>query len=435
MRIFLQLVSASSDGPKKSVESGQILRIGRSAPSEWIFPDDMLMSSVHFSISCGQENCHVRDLKSRNGTSVNGKTINSTVIRQGDIISAGNARFSLVVEDVRVKHSPVAKESPALEQTEEDRLLLVFQKWFQPLYGLFDASRDPKILSLIVNSPDESRSLFEGKAGEAAAAFGPYLVRLKPDSRLLKTMLKEGWGKSWGSYFTSTSEFTDIRRHLRHFLEVKLYDGRQVYFRFYDPRVLRLFLPSCTAEEAAWFFGPIELYVLEQEDPHLLLGLHNAGNGVHKQELDLSTVSFDPSRKGSSDKKGQPRPTENRGMLTIRPEQMAVFSQSLLGKFEMTMIAHLHQTFPAQADALGDAQIRELIHFGIAQAKRYGIISERDVSRYIGLMMEWGRNFDCDDSLPWVSAILKHKYVQDPAEKTARLLEKTAELRSSKGPS
>ena len=38
---------------------------------------------------------------------------------------------------------------------------------------------------------------------------------------------------------------------------------RQLYFRFYDPRVLPVFLPTCDAEQRRQVFGPVEkLYCL-----------------------------------------------------------------------------------------------------------------------------------------------------------------------------
>lgn len=40
-----------------------------------------------------------------------------------------------------------------------------------------------------------------------------------------------------------------------------------IYFRFYDPRVLRRFLPVCTPDQLYAFFGPIDYFLFEDEDP------------------------------------------------------------------------------------------------------------------------------------------------------------------------
>jgi hypothetical protein len=51
-----------------------------------------------------------------------------------------------------------------------------------------------------------------------------------------------------------------VRKHLRGFLLVKAEGGAELYFRFYDPRV---FVPTCTPEEAHTFFGPIRAFLVE----------------------------------------------------------------------------------------------------------------------------------------------------------------------------
>jgi len=149
---------------------------------------------------------------------------------------------------------------------------------------------------LLVHHKEECLSLYEGPEGAKLAQVAPYLVRIAPDSKLLEALVKEGWGKSWGVYFTCAGDFHEIRRHLRHFLQVKLPDGEQVYFRFYDPRVMRIFLPTCIAEEANQFFGPIKRYVLEGEEPDQLLEFTTLGRGAEKRVLSLTQPAFQDAR-------------------------------------------------------------------------------------------------------------------------------------------
>jgi len=37
-------------------------------------------------------------------------------------------------------------------------------------------------------------------------------------------------------------------------------------FRWYDPRVLRVYLPTCTASELRTVFGPVERYLVDRAD-------------------------------------------------------------------------------------------------------------------------------------------------------------------------
>ena len=56
----------------------------------------------------------------------------------------------------------------------------------------------------------------------------------------------------------SDAEFSVVFRHFRRFLTVvRERDRRRVLFRFYDPRILRTFLPVCTPDELKQFFGPV----------------------------------------------------------------------------------------------------------------------------------------------------------------------------------
>lgn len=97
---------------------------------------------------------------------------------------------------------------------------------------------------------------------------------------MLETVVRDGWGKSWGVYLTSARPFDEVRKHLRQFLMAQLRGGKQVYFRFYDPRVLRAFLPSCTPEESVRFFGPIRCFCFEADDGVTLRRVENrAGPG------------------------------------------------------------------------------------------------------------------------------------------------------------
>jgi hypothetical protein len=48
-------------------------------------------------------------------------------------------------------------------------------------------------------------------------------------------------------------------------------EGRKLYFRFYDPRVLRVYLPTCTTDERSTFFGPVTCFLMEGEEPDELL--------------------------------------------------------------------------------------------------------------------------------------------------------------------
>jgi hypothetical protein len=70
---------------------------------------------------------------------------------------------------------------------------------------------------------------------------------------------------------------------------VRLPDGRIVFFRFYDPRVQRLFLPSCDAAQAARLFALPSAWSCESDNGSALL-VHSARDGkVNTATLPLAS--------------------------------------------------------------------------------------------------------------------------------------------------
>jgi len=153
----------------------------------------------------------------------------------------------------------------------QDGLVKLLRSQPAPLFALLDAARDERIVQLLSGSPEEVRSLYEGNAASELANVAPYLLNLPDGSPWLETLVAAGWGKSWGIYLTSAQPFPEVRKHLRRFLLVELEEGKQVYFRFYDPRVLRIFLETAIPAEINGFFGPVASYLSESEDGQTLI--------------------------------------------------------------------------------------------------------------------------------------------------------------------
>ena len=76
------------------IREGQSLVFGRSpSRSDVIIPGDEAVSGAHFRITAGAENCQLEDLKSRNGTAVNGQPVESVTLNDGDHVAAGDNHF------------------------------------------------------------------------------------------------------------------------------------------------------------------------------------------------------------------------------------------------------------------------------------------------------------------------------------------------------
>jgi hypothetical protein len=303
---MLEVKSGPSLGKGLRLLPGQSMRIGRTSKSDFAILTDSHLSGIHFEVSVTENEGRLRDLKSTNGTLLNGQRIVETILHDGDTITAGETVFRVTIATTELP-TAAATPQPTPEDTPQQRLLSLFRNQYQPLYAILDAARDVRILALLMQSKEQYQSLYEGVEGDKLAQVAPYLVRLEKDSLLLSSLILEGWGNSWGVFLSCADDLQAVRRYLRHFLEVQLPDGKQVYFRFYDPRVLRVFLPTCTADETNQFFGPVKHYLMEDEQPDNLLQFANTGHGVDRRPISLT-----PPEPAATDKKAATTKTVKR---------------------------------------------------------------------------------------------------------------------------
>ena len=113
MHLVLEVVSGPAKGKQIEAAVGQTISVGRRKNADVVLGDNF-MSGVHFAIECRTKSCHVRDLKSRNGTKLNGELITEAVLRDGDRVFAGKTDFVVRVEVAAIR--PPAFE-PSAELT------------------------------------------------------------------------------------------------------------------------------------------------------------------------------------------------------------------------------------------------------------------------------------------------------------------------------
>jgi hypothetical protein len=177
------------------------------------------------------------------------------------------------------------KEAPLPEARQ--RLFEILTSTAEPLYAVLDAARDLKALNWPKESGEEYQSLYDGDSARDLEMFAPYLVRFSKPSPLLRKLVAKAWGESWGIYLTSAASFPDLRKHFRHFLMAEIEGAKTAYFRFYDPRVLRVYLPTCTPQEIRQFFGPVGSFLLEDEKTNRLLRFRAGAKGLEQEGLGL----------------------------------------------------------------------------------------------------------------------------------------------------
>jgi hypothetical protein len=252
------------------VPRGQVVKVGRLQTASVVVTDDPGISNLHFAVEWHGPACRVRDLYSDSGTLVNGQKTASAVLKDGDEIIGGETTCVLCMPSAEPAAAPEPPSAPV--PTVAERVLSFLRQVKEPLFAVVDAARDPSVvLSWLQACGQEQQSLYEGPKGERLAAAAPYLVRLPAQAPALESLVRNGWANNWGIYLASSRPFAEVRKHLRHFLMVQLPDGKQAYFRFYDPRVLRVYLPTCTPTEGRDFMGPVSAYYVGGNKPEEVL--------------------------------------------------------------------------------------------------------------------------------------------------------------------
>jgi len=157
---------------------------------------------------------------------------------------------------------------------------------------VFDAARmDDRIVKAKELCPD-FLSLYRGEKEHQLASVAPYIFDVTNNSEMEDWFFNEGYGDSWGIMCFSLKNLKQIRNHLHYFLVVLTEDSKELLFRFYDPRALRIFLPSCNNREVEVFFGPIDYFVCEDDHPEtgLIFSLVDGElttNTVEKSDMKL----------------------------------------------------------------------------------------------------------------------------------------------------
>lgn len=125
------------------------------------------------------------------------------------------------------------------------------------VYAVVDGAKVPLLLDVFAEHEVEGACLLSGRLEPAVAAVAPYVVQLEPGSRLSEWLLGDYWAADALIVLRTEHGPGAVVSYLRGLTVAKLPDGSRAYFRFFDPRVFRAYLPTCTDEEQDAFFGEV----------------------------------------------------------------------------------------------------------------------------------------------------------------------------------
>lgn len=270
---------------------------------------------------------------------------------------------------------------------EDDVFTFAARGW---LYAVLDAAGAPAIVEKLGEEGLDAQALYESRLNPDLNLAAPYLVHLNAD--LMDWIYAEFWPEPWGILVECELGPRDLRRHLRRFLIVEGPDGKPLYFRFYDPRVLRMFLPTCTTPQLSEFFGPMEACIARGDPPGTFTRYALRRNFTYDDRTALSAE----------------------GRLRVRPEQWSALAAGLNEAFVRRMVGHLRDDFKAELrqHRIPETALEPLVRRGMTEAETYGIVNADHVELYIEFMAILGPGFDHDPRYERFGAILRRRDLQ-----------------------
>ena len=164
-------------------------------------------------------------------------------------------------------------------------------------YILLDGSRLGHAIYIARELNKNNLPLYKGGQEEAVADLGPFVFTATDEESFNDWYKQYGWGNAWGMVVRTHAGFEACWIHFRQFLLVKTEDGKELYFRFYDPRVLKVFLPTCDAKQLLDFFGPVDKFIVEGDSQEEAIEYWHQ-QGVLKQKTVRADKLFISHAKG-----------------------------------------------------------------------------------------------------------------------------------------
>ena len=153
-------------------------------------------------------------------------------------------------------------------------------------YAVVDPDFCPQIGPMIEQHGVEHAALLGRQVVPDSLRRSPRLVKLEPSSPFSDWLLS-GWGRSWGIYAVSRASMDTLREHFRSLLMVLDPAGTLLFFRYYDPRVFGVYLPTVNEQETDAVFGPVDSYLFEEEDTHAILRFSRKKKLLTVDRIDL----------------------------------------------------------------------------------------------------------------------------------------------------
>jgi serine/threonine-protein kinase len=130
MRVLIAVIAGPHQGQVFTFTGHDTFLVGRSKRAHFRLPEkDEYFSRIHFLVEVNPPRCRLMDMKSTNGTYVNGKKVLVADLAHGDKIQAGQTVLQVTLEDEKAepvtRRTPVEEPLPRLAREDAGQLALL----------------------------------------------------------------------------------------------------------------------------------------------------------------------------------------------------------------------------------------------------------------------------------------------------------------------
>ncbi|SER84798.1 protein of unknown function [Pseudomonas sp. NFACC02] len=267
-------------------------------------------------------------------------------------------------------------------------------------YLLLDGAKIENLPTTVYSLEDSPTVewLYRTTRYEALFDVGPALVLLRAGSDLEHAFM-DRWQHDAGVMIESDAPLQTLTAHLRSLVHARVTGDVAVLFRYYDPRVMRHWLPAMRADEKDHMMGPINRVRLPART--------DQGEQWIAREQDRQSA----------------QPYGERPWLYLDEQQLQQLNQGKLELFDETLLEHVRTYFPECLAAKTLAEQREWAASCREGAARYGYSTPSEVARWAALVATHGTAFPQAPEHQIYRDILQHPTLNATQRMDALLVE------------
>ncbi|MFV0411366.1 MAG: DUF4123 domain-containing protein [Paracoccus sp. (in: a-proteobacteria)] len=281
-----------------------------------------------------------------------------------------------------------------------------------PVIALLDAANLPGLPERIESRRVEALSLFQGKSAEELRDVAPYLVRMDPDSPLMRDFLNSHdvpwamWGKRPGLLILSDLDLEALQKHFRRFLRVQTERGT-FFFRFWEPASAAAYFEAIedSPDRGRWFFpregGQIDAIMAPDAAQDRLQSF--AVKGERPENPDWESRPF-----------------------TLLPDELEAMRGTRTEQNLRQMVTLMAETFPALAARMSPADMDKAVRRSVSRSAELGIRQRNNAFRVAAWDLHSGGKFEDGDPGGELRRILTADLGE--TEKMHRLAERISRL-------